>query len=61
MTTYILIAGLGGLILLLLNALRQDLEEIRQNMERQDRATIELLEHIAGAAEAVKERRSGHE
>ena len=48
---------LFGMIFYFLDALRRDLEEIRDRQDQQNKNVIELLEHIAGAAEAVKEGR----
>lgn len=55
----IIIVLIGGLLLLFLDAMRHQLDEIQQEQDRQDQKIIELLEHIAGAAEAVKKGRTG--
>ncbi len=44
----------GGVVLLYLDTIKREIDEIKAEQEHQDKAIVELLEHIAGAAEAVK-------
>lgn len=53
----IIIGAVGGLILIYLDTIRRQLEDIQAEQDHQNKAIRELLEHIAGAAEAVKEGR----